>query len=60
MAFGGGLDINLGRHLALRAAQLDLVRTQFSPTDALSTGLPTSTSGAQNFLRYSGGIVFRF
>ncbi len=60
MAFGGGLDINLGRHFALRAAQLDLVRTQFSPTDALATGLSTSSSGNQNFLRYSGGIVFRF
>jgi hypothetical protein len=60
MAFGGGLDINLGRHFAIRPAQLDLVRTQFSPTDALTTGLTSSTSGAQNFLRYSGGIVFRF
>jgi hypothetical protein len=60
MAFGGGLDINLGRHFALRPAQVDLVRTQFSPTDALTTGFSTSTSGAQNFLRYSGGIVFRF
>jgi opacity protein-like surface antigen len=60
MAFGGGLDINLSRHFAIRPAQVDLVRTQFSPTDALTTGLSSSTSGAQNFLRYSGGIVFRF
>lgn len=60
MAFGGGLDLNLGRHFALRPVQLDLVRTQFSPTDALTTGLSSSTSGVQNFLRYSGGIVFRF
>jgi hypothetical protein len=60
MAFGGGLDLNLGRHFAIRPAQLDLVRTSFSPADALATGLSTSTSGAQNFLRYSGGIVFRF
>ena len=60
MAFGGGLDFNLGRHFALRPAQLDLVRTHFSATDALATGLSSSTSGAQNFLRYSGGIVFRF
>jgi hypothetical protein len=60
MAFGGGLDLNLGRHFAIRPAQLDLVRTHFSPTDALSTGLSSSSSGAQNFLRYSGGIVFRF
>ena len=60
MAFGGGLDFNLGRHFAIRPVQLDLVRTQFSPTDALATGLSSSTNGTQNFLRYSGGIVFRF
>ena len=60
MAFGGGLDFNFGRHFALRPVQLDLVRTQFSPTDALAAGLSSSTNGAQNFLRYSGGIVFRF
>jgi hypothetical protein len=60
MAFGGGLDLNLGRHFAIRPAELDLVRTYFSPTDALTTGLSSSTSGVQNFLRYSGGIVFRF
>ncbi|HLK35000.1 MAG TPA: hypothetical protein VKT29_18015 [Terriglobales bacterium] len=60
MAFGGGLDFNLGRHFGIRPVQLDLVRTQFSPSDALLTGLSSSTSGSQNFLRYSGGIVFRF
>ena len=60
MAFGGGFDVNLSRHIALRPAQLDWVRTQFSPADALTTGLSTSMGGAQNFFRYSGGIVFRF
>lgn len=60
MAFGGGLDLNLGRHFAIRPAQLDLVRTYFSPTDALTTGFSSSSSGSQNFLRYSGGIVLRF
>ena len=60
MAFGGGLDLNLGRHFAIRPAQLDLVRTYFSTTDAVTTGLSSSTTGRQNFLRYSGGIVFRF
>ncbi len=60
MAFGGGVDIGLTRHIAIRALQLDYIRTNFSSTDALTTGLSTSTSGAQNSYRYSGGIVFRF
>ncbi len=60
MAFGGGVDINLTRHIAIRALQLDYIRTNFSSVDALTTGLSTSTSGAQNSYRYSGGIVFRF
>jgi hypothetical protein len=38
MAFGGGIDIALTRHLAIRAVQVDYVRTQFSATDALTTG----------------------
>ena len=60
MAFGGGVDIGVSRHVAIRAAQLDYIRTQFNSLDALATGLSTSTGGAQNSFRYSGGIVFRF
>jgi hypothetical protein len=60
MAFGGGLDIGLSRHFAIRAAQVDYLRTQFSATDALTTGLSTSLNNSQNSFRYSGGIVFRF
>jgi Outer membrane protein beta-barrel domain len=60
MAFGGGIDIGLTRHLAIRAAQIDYIRTRFNSTDALSTGLLTSIGGLQNSVRYSGGIVFRF
>ena len=60
MAFGGGLDIALTRHLAIRAVQVDYVRTQFSATDALTTGLSSSLGNRQNSFRYSTGIVLRF
>ena len=60
MAFGGGVDIGLSRHFAIRAAQVDYLRTQFSSADALSTGLFGNINGRQNNLRYSAGIVFRF
>jgi Outer membrane protein beta-barrel domain len=60
MAFGGGIDIPVSRHFAIRAAQLDFVRTQFNSLDALSTGLANGTNGGQNSFRYSGGVVFRF
>jgi peptidoglycan-associated lipoprotein len=60
MAFGGGVDIGLTRHLAIRAFQADYLRTQFSSTDALITGLSTNLNGGQNSYRASAGIVFRF
>jgi opacity protein-like surface antigen len=61
MAWGGGVDIGLSRHVAIRAGQVDYLYTRFSPMDALSTGLLTnSLSGHQNSFRYSAGIVFRF
>ena len=60
MAFGGGIDIGLTRHLAIRAVQVDYLRTQFSATDALTSGLSSSLGNRQNSFRYSTGIVFRF
>jgi hypothetical protein len=60
MAFGGGVDIPVSRHFAIRAAQLDFLRTQFSSLDAFSTGLSNSSNGGQNSFRYSGGVVFNF
>jgi hypothetical protein len=60
MAFGGGVDIGISRHWAIRAAQVDYLRTQFNSTDALSTGLSSSLQNRQNSFRYAGGIVFRF
>lgn len=60
MAFGGGVDIGVSRHIAIRAVQVDYLRTQFSATDALATGLSSSLGDRQNSFRYSTGIVFRF
>ena len=60
MDFGGGLDIGITRHLAIRPVQIDYLQTRFNSTDALTFGLSTSTNARQNNLRYSAGIVFRF
>src|SRR5580704_12410655 len=60
MVFGGGVDIGLTRHLAIRAVHVDYLRTQFNATDALTTGLSSSLGNRQNSFRYSSGIVFRF
>ncbi len=59
MAFGGGMDIGITRHFAIRAAQVDFIRTNFNSLDSL-TGLTTSTSNNQNSFRYSGGVIWRF
>lgn len=47
---GGGLDIGLSRHFAVRAFQADWLRTQF----------PNSTTNIQNTLRIGAGVVLRF
>jgi peptidoglycan-associated lipoprotein len=47
MAFGGGVDYNIHKHIAVRVAQLDFVQTYHADTN-------------QNNFRYSGGIVFKF
>ena len=60
MAFGGGVDIGLSRHFAIRAAQIDFIRTNFNSLDAVTSGLAPSTSNNQNSFRYSGGVVWRF
>jgi hypothetical protein len=60
MDFGGGVDVALSRHISIRPVQVDYLRTQFSATDALTTGLSTSLGNRQNIWRYSTGIVLRF
>jgi outer membrane immunogenic protein len=47
---GGGLDLKLKRHLALRLAEVDYMVTKFANGD----------NDHQNDLRINSGIVFRF
>jgi opacity protein-like surface antigen len=47
MAFGGGADVTLTRHLSLRAVQADYFYTHFN-------------SASQNNFRIQTGIVYRF
>jgi opacity protein-like surface antigen len=60
MAFGGGVDIGITRNFAVRAAQIDFVRTNFNSLDAIASGFGASPNDTQNSLRYSGGVVWRF
>ena len=52
-AFGGGLDVTLTQHVAVKPFQVDYLMTQFAP----GSGNPTNVA---NNLRYSAGVVFRF
>lgn len=47
---GGGLDLHVRRHMAVRFIQADWVRTEF----------PNATTNVQNDLRLGAGVVFRF
>jgi outer membrane protein OmpA-like peptidoglycan-associated protein len=50
---GGGIDIPVGRHIAIRPVQFDYVLTRFG------NGFTKGNQNQSNF-RYNGGIVFRF
>ena len=50
LQIGGGADLELSRHFALRLVHADWLRTQ----------LPNATTNVQNTLHLDGGIVFRF
>jgi hypothetical protein len=52
MEFGGGLDLNAGKHLAFRLAELDYLLTRFTN--------PFTQTNNQNNFRYLGGVVFKF
>ena len=52
IAFGGGLDITVTNHLAVRPIQVDYLMTQFSPGGG-------NAITASNNIRYSAGVVFR-
>ena len=51
-AFGGGLDVTLTEHVALKPIQVDYLMTQFAP----GSGIANTVA---NNIRYSAGIVFR-
>lgn len=53
MTAGGGLDVRLHRHISIRIIQAEYLMTRFSD---LSTG----STGTQNDMRLSSGLVFRF
>jgi hypothetical protein len=50
LEMGGGVDLGLTRHVALRLAQLDWLRTQ----------LPNDDSNVQNHLSINAGVAFHF
>lgn len=53
MTAGGGIDIRLTHHIALRAVQAEYMLTRFA-------AVPTGSNSSQNDLRLSSGLVFRF
>lgn len=50
---GGGLDVNLSRHFALRLVQAEYMMSRFTNDD-------TGAAATQNDMRLSAGVVFRF
>jgi hypothetical protein len=53
MTAGGGLDLRVRRHLAIRIIQAEYLMTRFS-------SYTTGSAGTQNDIRLSAGVVFRF
>lgn len=52
MAAGGGVDVSISRHLAIRLAELDYMLTRYSN--------PLTSTNNQNNFRYVGGVVLKF
>jgi hypothetical protein len=52
MAFGGGLDVNVSKKVALRLGEMDWILTRYTN--------PFTLTNNQNSFRYLGGIVFKF
>jgi len=62
LAAGGGLDVKVGKTVAIRLAQFDYLMTRFSGREVSTSG--TGSVGGleisnQSNWRYMGGIVFR-
>ena len=54
LAVGGGLDLNLRRHIAFRIIQAEYLMTRFK-----DPSLTSDSNGIRNNVRLSAGIVFR-
>jgi len=52
MLVGGGVDLDLTHHIALRLVDLDYVLTRYTN--------PLTSTNNQNSFRYVGGIIFKF
>ena len=53
MAAGGGVDVNITQHIAVKPIQVEYFMTQLPQ-------LASNLNRVQNNLRYSAGVVFRF
>ena len=53
MAAGGGVDVNITQHIAVKPIQVEYFMTQLPQ-------LASNLNSVQNNLRYSAGVVFRF
>jgi opacity protein-like surface antigen len=56
MAIGGGVDVNLGRHFAIRAAQFDYLPIHTDVNVRFAGG----TSSWLHNVRYQAGVVFKY
>jgi hypothetical protein len=52
MAYGGGLDVNVYHHVAIRPVEVDYVLTRYTN--------PFTGTNNQNNFRYIGGVVFTY
>jgi len=52
MAVGGGLDITVTHHVAIRPGEFDYVLSRYSN--------PLTSTNNQNNFRYCGGVIFKF
>jgi opacity protein-like surface antigen len=59
MKLGGGIDVKLVSHFAVRLAEVNYYRTTFSPTD-FTFGFPgPGTKDSQNNFTFGAGLVVR-
>lgn len=52
MAAGGGVDVSVSHHVALRLGEFDYILTRYTN--------PLTSTNNQNSFRYTGGIVLKF